>query len=66
MMIHMGITYPFSDNRGYMPVTFEEVQQHKSFMVLMIWKPRQQKNIAVCFLPMRYLLWIIMIFCAAH
>ena len=28
---------------GYMPVTFEEVQQHKSFMVLMIWKPRQQK-----------------------
>ncbi|OAF52781.1 hypothetical protein AXK30_04530 [Escherichia coli] len=26
-----------------MPVTFEEVQQHKSFMVWMIWKPRQQK-----------------------
>lgn len=66
MMIHTGITYPFSDNRGYMPVTFEEVQQHKKFHGIDDLETTTAKNIAVCFLPMRYLLWIIMIFCAAH
>lgn len=30
-MIRTGTTYRFSDNKGDIPVTFEEVQQHKKF-----------------------------------
>ncbi|MDM8667920.1 hypothetical protein QU973_12565 [Escherichia coli] len=47
-------------------MTFEEVQQHKKFHDFDDLETMTAKNIAVCFLPMRCLLWIIMIFCVAH
>nr|WP_250943953.1 hypothetical protein [Escherichia coli] len=49
-----------------MPVTFEEVQQHKKLHDFDDLESTTTKNISGCFLPMRYFLWIIMIFCVAH